>query len=243
MALARGFKAGTFPNIEGNFAVQYQPARQEQLVMIEAGVKAQPKPWLALEAAAFRSAYRDKQVYGAIADPVFGTLARVLNVPRAHVFGVEASLVAKPAARLSLTANLAFLDTRIDHYLGIDDFGAPRDFAGARFAFTPRLQANLAAEQDFALPHRWEGALRMTLRHTSAQQSDLSADPRYLIPSSDIVDAGLTLRAPNGRHEVQLLVRNLTNAYTWNAVYLQADSFARYAASPRTWTASLTRTF
>lgn len=128
MALARGFKSGTFPNIEGNFAVQYESARQEQLVMLEAGVKAQPAPWLGLEAALFRSAYRDKQVYGAIADPVFGTLGRVLNVPRAHVFGLEASLVAKPTARLSLTANLAFLDTRIDRYIGIDDFGAPPRF-------------------------------------------------------------------------------------------------------------------
>lgn len=243
MAVARGYKSGTFPNIEGNFAVQYEPARQEQLVMVEVGVKAQPRPWLELEAAVFRSAYHDKQVFGAIADPVFGTLARVLNVPRAHVSGMEASLAAKPTARLSLTANLAFLDTRIDRYIGIDDFGAPRDFAGARFAFTPRLQANLAVEQGFVLPHRWDGILRMALRHTGMQQSDLSADPRYRIPASDIVDAGLTLRAADGRHEVQLLVRNLTNAYTWNAVYLQADSFARYAAPPRTWTASLTRTF
>ena len=243
VALARGFKSGTFPNIEGNFAVQYEPARQEQLVLVEAGVKAQPAPWLGLEGAVFRSAYRDKQVYGAIVDPVFGTLARVLNVPRAHVFGAEASLVAKPAARLSLTANVALLDTRIDRYIGVDDFGAPRDFAGARFAFTPRLQTNLAAEQGFALPHRWEGVARMALRHTGAQQSDLSADPRYRIPASDIVDATLTLRAPDGRHEMQLLVRNLTNVYTWSAVYLQADSFARYAAPPRTWAASLTRTF
>ena len=243
MAVARGYKSGTFPNIEGNFAVQYEPARQEQLLMVEVGVKARPRPWLELEAAVFRSAYHDKQVFGAIADPVFGTLARVLNVPRAHVLGVEASLAAKPAARLSLTANLALLDTRIDRYIGIDDFGAPRDFAGARFAFTPRLQANLAAEQGFALPHRWGGIVRMALRHTGTQQSDLSADPRYRIPPSDIVDTGLTLRAPDGRHEVQLLVRNLTNAYIWNAVYLQADSFARYAAPPRTWTASLSRTF
>lgn len=83
----------------------------------------------------------------------------------------------------------------------------------------------------------------MVLRHSGARQSDLSADPRYRIPTSDIVDATLTLRAPDRRHEVQLLIRNLTNAYTWNAVHLQADSFVRYAAPPRTWAASLTRTF
>ncbi|HTN14392.1 MAG TPA: hypothetical protein VL094_06265 [Sphingomonadaceae bacterium] len=71
---------------------------------------------------------------------------------------------------------------------------------------------------------------RRKLHHTGVQQSDLFADPRYRIPASDIVDAGLTLRASDGRHEVQMLVLNLTNAYTWNAVYLQADSFAHYAA-------------
>lgn len=243
VAVARGFKSGTFPNMEGNFAVQYEPARQEQLVMLEAGVKVRPAPWLELDGAVFRSGYRDKQVYGAIVDPVFGTLGRILNVPRSHVFGVEVSLAAKAASRLSLTANLALLDTRIDQYVGVDDFGNAYDFAGARFVFTPRLQMNLAAEQGFALPRRWEGFARMALHHSGPAQSDLASDPRYRVPASDIVDAALTLRAPDGRHQIQLLVRNLTNAYVWNAVYLQSDSFARYAAPPRTWTASLTRTF
>jgi outer membrane receptor protein involved in Fe transport len=240
---ARGYKSGAFPNIEGNFAVQYEPARQERVWTFEAGVKSRALPWLTLEAAAFRTDYRDKQVFGGIPDPVFGSLARVLNVPRSHVLGIEASFAAQPAPRLVLDASLAWLRTRIDRFTGLDDFGATHDFAGASFVYTPRLQFAANLTRGFALAGGWEGSAIVSWRHSSAQKGDLLGDPRFRIRPSDTIDAALTVLSPGGGYEIGLHVRNLADSYAWNAVHLQADSFARFAAPPRTWSATLTRNF
>lgn len=242
-SVARGFKAGTFPNIEGNFAVQYTPARQEELWSWEAGVKAEPLSWLTVDTAAFYSRYRDKQLFGAIADPIFGALNRVLNVPRSHVWGAEARVEAQPAGRLRIDGSVSFVRTRIDDYIGLDDDFAPRDFAGARFPYAPELQFVINARQGIALPGAWEGSAELTYRYTGPQWGEVSTDPRYRIKPAGMIDLGLALASPGAAWRLSLFIRNLTDRYTWNAVHRPSDSFLRYAAMPRTWDLALTRTF
>lgn len=240
---ARGFKAGTFPNIEGNVATQYAPARQEEVWSLETGIKAQPARWLDLDAAVFWSDYRNKQALGSIPDIVFGSLLRVLNMPRSHVYGMEASARLRPARQTTLEASLSLLRTRVDRFEGLDDFGQMRDFAGASFLYAPRQQWTVRAAQGFALPAGWTGQAGLSARYSSRQQADLTGDPRFAIRPYHLVDGSLALRSPQGRYDLDLFVKNLTNAYYWHAVHLAADSFARFAAMPRTWGASITRRF
>lgn len=242
-SIARGFKSGTFPNIEGNFAVQYVPARQEEVWSYEVGVKSRPWRWLSLDAAAFYSDYRNKQLFGAIEDPVFGTLARVLNMPRSEIAGLEASIIARPARKLTLETNLAWLHSRVNQFIGLNDFGLEHDYAGASFVYTPHFQINSRIEQGFALPAGWQGQASLAWRYSSTQRGDMQLDPRYLIASNHVFDAMLAFRSPHSRYQVDIFVKNLTDRYYWNAIHLQGDSFERYAAMPRTWGISLTRQF
>ncbi len=71
----------------------------------------------------------------------------------------------------------------------------------------------------------------------------MSADPRYRLKPYHVLDGTLVLEAPGGRYQLTAFVRNLTDSYYWNAVHLQGDSFARFAAMPRTWGMALTRSF
>jgi len=241
LSATRGFKSGAFPNIEGNFAVQYAPARQEELRQFEGGIKARPLPGLWVEAAAYWSDYRDKQMFGAIADPVFGALNRVLNIPRSHVWGLEGSLSARLAPRLTVEASAALTRTRVDAFVGLDDSFQPRDFAGAGFVYVPGLQAGATVEQGLALPGGWSGAANLALRWSGPQRGDMSEDPLYRLKAWTVADAALWLEAPGGGWRLGLTIRNLSDALYWNAVHYQGDGFVRYAAMPRTLTASLTR--
>lgn len=242
-SVARGFKSGTFPNIEGNFAIQYTPARQEEVWSFEAGIKSQFLPWLSLDAAAFYSDYHNKQMFGGIEDPIFGSLTRVLNVPRSHIYGFEASAEVHPAKRLTVETSLSYIHTRIDEFIGLDDYGTVRNFAGASFVFTPNFQLSSRIEQGFALPAGWEGRAGLSFRYSSHQQADLLGEQRFRIKAYHIVDASLSLLSPHSSYELGFFVKNLTDSYYWNAVHLQSDSFARFAAMPRTWGLFLTRNF
>ena len=240
---ARGFKSGTFPNIEGNFAIQYKPARQEELRSYELGIKSRPWRWFSVDAAAFYSDYRNKQLFGGIVDPIFGSLTRVLNIPRSEVTGFEAAMVLTPAGKLSLEANVAWLRSRINAFTGLDDFGAVRDFAGSAFSYTPRFQLNSRIQQGFALSSGWNGQASLSFRYSSPQQADLLGDPRFRLRPYHVLDAMISFLPIDNRYQIDIHVKNLTDSYYWNAVHLQSDSFVRFAAMPRIWGASLTRRF
>lgn len=242
-SVARGFKSGGFPNIEGNFAVQYEPARQEEVWTYEVGLKTQPWRWLKLDLAAFYSDYRNKQMFGAIEDPVFGALTRILNMPRSEILGMEASLIARPTDALMLESSLSWLHSRVQRFVGLDDMGQRHDYAGASFAYTPAFQMSSRIEQVFALAGGWRVQAGLAWHYSSAQQADMSADPRYRLKPYHVLDGTLVLEAPGGRYQLTAFVRNLTDSYYWNAVHLQGDSFARFAAMPRTWGMALTRSF
>ncbi len=242
-SLARGYKSGTFPNIEGNVATQYFPARQERVTTVEAGFKSRAGRRLTLDASVFYSDYRDKQLFGGIPDIVFGSLTRVLNVPRSHIYGLEAAMTARPSPDLLLEASLAHIRTRIDEFTGLDDYGTSRDFAGSAFAYTPQFQMTARAEQAFGLPAGWGARAGLSYRYSSAQQADLAGEPRFRIGPHHVLDASLSLEPEGGRYLLDLFVSNLTNSYYWNAVHLQSDSFARFAAMPRTWNLRVMRRF
>lgn len=242
-SVVRGFKSGTFPNIEGNFAVQYVPARQEKVWTFEAGVKARPVSWLNMDVTAFYSDYSNKQMFGAIEDPIFGALTRVLNIPRSEIAGLESSFALRPAPRFLMEANMTWLHSRVKKYAGLDDFGQPHDFAGSSFVYTPHFQVNGRIEQGIMLPSDWQGKASLSWRYSSTQNGDFNATPFYLLKSYHVLDASLSVQSPESRYQLTAFVKNLTDSYYWNAVHLQADSYERYAAMPRTWGLVLTRNF
>lgn len=241
--LSRGLKAGLFPNIEANVASQYAPATRERLIASELGVKSQLTEWAYFDASVFYYDYRDKQAFGSVDDILFTALPRIVNIPRSHVYGLDASLAVRPWQGLEMRAATSLLHSRIDEYTGFDDFGIRRDFAGGSFPYSPRFQLVASAAQSVPIAPQVNGELGVNLRHSGASQGDFLGERRLRIRPYTEVDLRVSLKLHEGQTELSLLVRNITDSYHWNNVLLQTDSFTRYAAMPRRWTLELRNSF
>jgi len=241
LSFAHGSKAGGFPNLEANLASQYAPAKRERLGAVEAGAKLRWGDRFSLSPGLFYYDYRDKQVFGAVEDIVFTALSRVVNVPRSHAWGaeVQASAALPGGWRADLAA--AWLRTRIDDYIGYDEFGVLRSFVGGTFPYAPELELATTLGRNFPLPGGGNGELGVTYRHASASWADMLRDPAFRIDGYDQIDLGLSLALARPDLTIRLNVQNLTNRYRWTNAYLVNDSLTRYAARPRHWSLSLTR--
>ena len=79
-----------------------------------------------------------------------GLLQRLDNVPKSHIFGVEAEVTVRPTAGLTLSGSMSYLKTKVDEYSGITVFGVQKDFAGSRLPFAPSW--SLAGDIDYRIP-------------------------------------------------------------------------------------------
>ena len=58
--------------------------------------------------------YTDKQLLGALEDPIFGSLPALVNVPESHVVGAEVVMTWKPVAGLTISPSISYADTEVD---------------------------------------------------------------------------------------------------------------------------------
>src|SRR5260370_23893150 len=131
--------------------MQVQRVMQESVTSYEAGVKA--SFWdrrVRLNAATFYYDYKDKQIEGKEADPIFVILNILVNVPKSRVFGTEADLTVEPFPGMTFNGSVTYLDSRIQEYSGINVLAAKENFAGERLPFTPLWSGRLNA--DYRIP-------------------------------------------------------------------------------------------
>lgn len=154
--VSRGYKAGAFPVITGATQTVFLPAKQESVTSYEAGIKTKlANNAVTLSSAIFYQDYRDKQIQGTVNTALFGLLQRLDNVPKSHIFGVEADFAIRPTAGLTLSGSASYLDTKVDQYSGITVFGAQKDFAGSRLPFAPTW--SLVGDVDYRIATRSGG--------------------------------------------------------------------------------------
>jgi len=149
--VSRGYKAGSFPVITASLQSQLLPAKQESVTSYEAGFKTRlADDVIQLNGAVFYQDYRDKQIQGTVATGLFGLLQRLDNVPKSHIFGIEADMVVRPTDGLTLTGSASYLKTKVDRYSGTTVFGADMDFADSRLPFAPKW--TLVGDIDYRVP-------------------------------------------------------------------------------------------
>lgn len=239
-SISRGFKSGAFPQLSGNVAAQYEPARQEKVLAYEVGVKSLlADSSLQLNATAYFYDYENKQVFGEVLDPVFNTLTRLVNVPKSEVSGAELDITWFATDRLVTRLSASWMDTEITEFVGFDKFANPVDFAGSEFEYSPELQINALASYDFGLSQSLSGRLTVDYSHTSDQQGDFLADPVFDVDSYSLLGLHFVVQPDSDRWEFAVFGRNLTDEYYWTSVQTQTDTTFRYAGLPRTWGASL----
>lgn len=234
VSATRGFKSGGYDygaNNAPDASAGYGP---EKLWSYEAGIKSD---WLdrklRANLTAFYYDYTDLQVQSFVQNGAsFG--ARTQNAATARVKGIEAELVARPVAGLTLNANVAYLDARYREYLNafVPTFGS-FDASGNRLNNAPAWSSMIGAIYSFDLGRAGAidvGAdvhLQSKIYFTAANDGvgAVTAYPEQQKGYS-LVNARVGWTSSNDKMGVSLIASNLTdkNYYVGTANYTPAIS-------------------
>jgi iron complex outermembrane receptor protein len=245
-SISRGYKSGSYPNINATTYASYQPVKQEAVTAYELGIKTNLGTRIAhLDVSVFYYDYANKQFRGRIVDPlgVFGAVEALVNVPNSRVLGAETSLRIEPRPFLSLNAGVTYLDTKVtSSFQNYDPYGSPANYNGEAFPFTPRWSMQGGLELHKPLDGRNEGFLGLDASYRSSTTSAFGTtivDPRYSnslfrIDGYALVDGQAGIRSQTGHWQLSVWVHNMFNKYYWTDAFRQIDNVSRHVGEPRT---------
>jgi len=242
--VSKGYKSGSFPTASVASYTGYAPVKQESVLAYEGGFKAPMfDRKLELTFAGFYYDYKDKQLRGRLPDPVFGTLDGLVQIPKSRLWGIEASLLARPAKGVRLSLGGTYIDTKVQKFVGYDAFAQQVDFAGQKFPYAPKVTLTGDAEYDFALSDRVKPYLGASLTYNSKTSTALAntttsfvaADPRFDIKAYALVDLRAGIELPASKMRIGVYVNNVANTYYWTNAQDTLASIVRYAGMPRTY--------
>ncbi len=178
--ISKGYKGGAFPTVALATFQQSHPVVQEGLQSYEVGFKSSLlQHTLQANGAFFYYDYDNKQILGAVSDPLFGALPSLVNVPKSHVIGFELSGGYAPEwfRGLTITPAISYQYTRIDtssqntcapppaqlasnglpgaincvkgDYYNFDAFNEYADFTHEAFPNAPAWQGSVDGEYDY----------------------------------------------------------------------------------------------
>ncbi|HEY7851477.1 MAG TPA: TonB-dependent receptor [Caulobacteraceae bacterium] len=216
-SIATGYKSGDFNGsflslVPAEIALQLQPVKPEHVRTYEAGFKSSFfDRRLLIDAAAFYNEYQDLQVF-VLVPPVAGGSGLPVNVldnaQKAHTEGLEAQIVAKPMANFTLSAELGYLQTKLDKFVTQQQIAQP-DLSGRELPVSPHF--SLAALADYAIPlPQGKLDLQLSATYKGRQFFDITNDPYTVQQGYWLENARLAYTLPDGRWEVAGYVRNLS---------------------------------
>ncbi|MFT3975789.1 MAG: TonB-dependent receptor [Sphingomonas bacterium] len=249
--VSKGYKAGSFPTVNGTVFGQYAPVRQESVLSYEGGFKATLLDrTLQLNGAAFHYDYSDKQLRTKFLDPVFGQLDMIQNIPKSHITGFELEASIHPIRHFSVNAAYTYLDSKIDQYVGVDAGGTPNvNFAGTRIPFTPKHQIAVSTDYEQPLTSSLVGFIGASITYRSDTISVVGGDTTpaavtakeggvtdvYGIGSYALVDGQIGIKSADDRWRAFVWGKNITNSYYWTNVVSGYDTVTRFAGMPATY--------
>jgi len=242
--VSKGYKAGAVPVAAASTTAQYDPIQQESLIAYEAGLKASMfERRVQVNGSVFYYRYRDKQLRGAFEDPNFGPLEALVSIPKSHVFGAEAQLVARPIEGLTLDTSVTWLHSEIDRFVGVDGLAQVGDQAGTPFPFAPEWQSATNLDYEFPMTEAWRGFVGGSLTYRSRTWAGVGAPAPLRIGGYALLDLRAGVESADGRRRAWIWGRNVTNAYTWSNVFLNANVLARFVGQPATYGVSVSGRF
>lgn len=247
--VSRGYKAGSYPAMPAAATwTQLQPVTQESVTAYEGGFKAGALDGRAqINGAVFYYDYRDKQVRGKLADPVFGAIDSLSNVDKSRLFGAELDVRVEPVPGLTLTGAVTYLDSKIQREENINLFGQPDNFAGDALPYTPEWAYSLGIEYGHPVGDG-EVYVGASMHGQSKQDSNLGAsrlvlpespfnasvvDSPFVIEGYDLIDLRAGYKGENWR--VGVWAKNVADKYYYTSVIAGSDTYSRLAGKPATY--------
>ncbi|MCC5885079.1 MAG: TonB-dependent receptor [Gammaproteobacteria bacterium] len=231
----QGFKSG---GLDGSFNPAFAGPGphelrydEEEVEGFEAGMKS---TWLdntlRLNATAFRYRYSDLQLGNF--DPDTTTL-RILNVAKATILGLELEALWLPAAvdGLTLIGALNLLDTEYDDFIGdcwagqrpdqgcdliqIGNAFTQQDLTGERLATAAKVSGLIGFDYQRAIVPGWNMAIAANASYSGGFNASTQHSPFTIQGSYWKLNASARIMTDDGRWELALLGRNLTDKYTF----------------------------
>lgn len=234
----KGYKAGSFSTVPSVSVSQFIPVTQEAVLAYETGFKASLLDRrMTLEGAAFYYDYDNKQILGFInTGAPFGTLPKLVNVPKSRVAGLELSTTIRPASGLDLHAAASYVNSKVtDNYLTPDPSGLLIDLKGETFPNTPRWQLMAGADYRFAASSSVDAFVGADVNYRSKAVAAFGKDPRFNIDGYALVNLRAGLESKNEHWRAEVWGHNVTDEYYWNGVLHLIDSVSRFAGMPATY--------
>jgi outer membrane receptor protein involved in Fe transport len=242
--VSQGYKAGAVPVLAASTVAQLKPVSQESLLAYEAGIKAGLFEHRAqLNVAAFYYDYDDKQLRGAVLDPTFGPLEALVSIPKSHVVGAEAQLVARLADGLTLDTSAIYIDSQIDEFTGFDARAQFGDQSGTPFPFSPKWQSITNVDYEFPLSPTLGAFLGGSLIYNSETFAGVGALDLFRIDSFTLLDLRAGVELQGGRYRVWAWGKNVTDEYHWTNVFANGNAISRFVGQPATYGVSLSARF
>ena len=252
--VSKGFKSGNFPTLSASGYVQLQPVTQESVLAYEVGVKStMAEARLEVDGALFYYDYRDKQLEGAVVDPlhVFGVLTALVNVPRSREEGAELALKYRPIPALALTASATYLDSTVtSDFFNYNPYSTTStiNLKGEPFPNTPKWSGRLGGQYNWdVLSGRYSAYVGLDGGYTSESQGQFGnasgvaqGFPSLEIKAYGTLDLRAGLDSDDGKWRFQVFGRNVTNTYYWTQAIRAYDTAVRFAGQPASVGASVT---
>jgi iron complex outermembrane receptor protein len=235
--VSRGYKAGSFPTLSASSSVQFSPVRQESVLAYEVGFKeSYLSNALQLNGAVLYYDYDNKQIRGKLADPIFGDLEALVNIPNSHIDGAELSAIWEPLAGLTITPGVTLVRSQIDgHFSNYTPLGQLTVISGEPFPYTPKWSADLDAEYSFPVPHGFTGFVGENTSYASPTNGGFGELPDFKIDSYALLDLRAGIKSTSGNWRVSIYGRNVTDKYYWTSASHIVDTITRFAGMPATY--------
>jgi len=205
---SKGFKSGGWnprPLAAGEFR-RYDP---EYVLAYELGAKADlAQHRLTWNTAVFFSDYKDIQLSTNTVGANNNLLLTVSNAGRAHIYGVESEIAARPVAPLTLQLGVGFLQneyTELNPGVGwsIDN----------KLPDAPRWTGSAAAQYLLSLGDAGSLQFAADLTYRSKTFKDPENHPEIVQAGYGLLGANIKYLSPNSRWSASLFGTNLTNKY------------------------------
>lgn len=243
-SFSRGYKAGAFPFSSANVEQQLLPAKQEEVRAYEVGAKLSlADRRVQLNMAGYYYDYRDKQLSARVFDPVFGTLQRLVNIPKSTVYGFEADLTGRVSEGLTFRLSGNYLHTEVKDFTAFTLAGTPASFDGEAFQLSPKWMGTASVDYETPVSDTLGAGFQIGVNYQSKSKGQLESSPLLAINSRALVDASVFLFGNDSDWKVSLWGKNIFNKYYWTNTDSEQDTYIRFTGMPRTFGVSFSTKF
>jgi iron complex outermembrane receptor protein len=209
--ISTGYKSGGFAGSPGNIIAATRPVEPEGVINYEIGFKGDfADNTLRLNASIFFMDYTDLQTvrFGPVPGSEFGTF-QTTNVGSADIKGLEIDYLWMATDNFSISGYYAYLDSEVDG-LTLNTATGPQDFSGDPLRQSPKNSYTVIL--DYKLPTgSGEFGFRMQFAHIDEQHNDYVTRDVTIVEETDLLDASITWVSPQGRYQMLLWGKNLTD--------------------------------